>query len=246
MQIVGRGRMFLGTDGSEVASACFPGVCVLPGGRWLTAFRTSPRKANALPQRVRLSWSDNAGQTWTAPVDPYVKQRHDGKIGGWRAGQPTALGGARVAMTLYWVDESRPGLPFFNEKTEGLLDSRLAWLARAGRSRRGIRTRPPVAAAAGCRGDHRPSRGSGCARGPTARPSAAPRACGLLIESPPDRPACGTRCPTGPRRAGREASPLVSLPPSPPVCTLPCPLTDRRRFARMCQDTRSRLGATPR
>jgi hypothetical protein len=49
----------------------------------------------------------------------------DGKPGQFRALGLTALGGARVLATLYWVDHSDPSLPFFNEQTEGLLDSRI-------------------------------------------------------------------------------------------------------------------------
>ena len=41
----------------------------------------------------------------------------------------TSLGGRQVVAVLYWVDSSDPTLAFFNETTEGLLDSRifLAW-----------------------------------------------------------------------------------------------------------------------
>jgi hypothetical protein len=48
----------------------------------------------------------------------------------------TALGGERVLAALYWLDNSNPELPFYNEQTEGLLDSRimLAESADAGRT----------------------------------------------------------------------------------------------------------------
>jgi hypothetical protein len=35
------------------------------------------------------------------------------------------VGGNEVLAVIYWVDHSDPSLPFFNEKTEGLLDSRI-------------------------------------------------------------------------------------------------------------------------
>ena len=125
MTIVDRGQVFLGEDGSDYSSACFHGVCALPGGRWLVGFRAAPRKADAFPQRVMVTWSDAEGRTWTRPSEPFANQSIRGVPGVWRAGQPTALGGSRLAMVLYWVDASDPGLPFFNEQTEGLLDSRL-------------------------------------------------------------------------------------------------------------------------
>jgi len=125
MHVLDRGSVFLGEDGSDCASACFPGLCVLPGGRWLVAFRAAPKKADTRPQRVLVTVSDDQGHTWSPPTEPFPPQAVDGLPGAWRAGQPTALGGWRVAMVLYWVDASDPARPFFNPETEGLLDSRI-------------------------------------------------------------------------------------------------------------------------
>ncbi len=125
MKILDRGLVFLGEEGSECSSACFHGVSVLPSGRWLVAFRASPKKADTFPQRVLVTSSDDEGKTWSTPMEPWTDLALDGIAGAWRAGQPTALGGDRVAMVLYWVDASDPGRPFFNEETEGLLDSRI-------------------------------------------------------------------------------------------------------------------------
>src|SRR4030042_1085839 len=41
------------------------------------------------------------------------------------AAYPTALGADKVLAALCWVDHSDPALPFFNEETEGLLDTRI-------------------------------------------------------------------------------------------------------------------------
>jgi len=125
MKVVDRGLVFVGEDGSERSSACFHGVCVLPSGRWLVGFRASPKKSDAFPQRVLVTWSDDEGKTWSRPAEPCANQKVSGVPGVWRAGQPTALGGRCVAMVLYWVDASNPERPFFNEQTEGLLDSRI-------------------------------------------------------------------------------------------------------------------------
>jgi len=62
---------------------------------------------------------------WSDPVRPFDPPAIDGRPGLFRAAYPTALGGDRVLATLYWVDHSDPSLPFFNEETEGLLDSRI-------------------------------------------------------------------------------------------------------------------------
>ena len=125
MRIVDRGLVFRGEEGSDCSSACFHGVCVLPEGRWLVGFRAAEKKADAVGQRVLVTWSDDGGKTWPRVTEPFATQAVEGTVGAWRAGQPTALGGRRVAMVLYWVDASDPGRPFFNEETEGLLDSRI-------------------------------------------------------------------------------------------------------------------------
>ena len=125
MRVIDRGLVFLGEDGSDCSSACFHGVCVLPSGRWLVGFRASPKKSDAFPQCVLVTWSDDEGKTWSRPTEPCASQTVFGVPGVWRAGQPTALGGQCVAMVLYWVDASKPERPFFNEQTEGLLDSRI-------------------------------------------------------------------------------------------------------------------------
>jgi len=123
MKIAGRGTVFFGEAGTESSSACFPGVCALPGGRWVVTFRASPKKADAFPQHLMVTCSDDEGETWTKPVAPFSAPPVNGKPGVFRSGHPTALGGERLAAVLYWVDASDPSLPFFNEQTEGLLDS---------------------------------------------------------------------------------------------------------------------------
>jgi len=43
----------------------------------------------------------------------------------FRGGGLAGLGGGRVLASICWVDHSDPALPFFNEETEGLLDTRI-------------------------------------------------------------------------------------------------------------------------
>jgi hypothetical protein len=81
-------------------------------------------------QRALLTFSDNEGAAWSEPVDPCIPPPVDGKPGLFRAVAVTSLGGRRLLATLFWVDHSDPALPFFNEKTEGLLDTRI-FLARS-------------------------------------------------------------------------------------------------------------------
>ena len=125
MRIRNRGTVFFGEQEGELASSCFHGVCAFPSGRWLVTFRAAPRKQDAFPQRVLLTYSDDEGGRWSSPAECFPPVSIVGKPGVWRGAMPTSLGGSRAAMVLYWVDSSDPSLPFFNEETEGLLDSRL-------------------------------------------------------------------------------------------------------------------------
>ena len=129
MEIVARGTVVVGKEGTERQSCAFPQVCVLPSGRWICGFRAAPLKAVMEGQRSLLAHSDDEGRSWSEPVEPFIPIPVDGMPGLFRAAAVTSLGGRNVLATLYWVDCSNPSLPFFNEETEGLLDSRifLAW-----------------------------------------------------------------------------------------------------------------------
>jgi hypothetical protein len=125
MQIVDRGVVFAGRPETECASACFPGVCAMPGGRWLVTLRVAPTKQAVLPQRTLLTWSDDRGRTWSGVTEPWQAPELGDRRGGFRAAHVTPLGGDRLLAVLYWVDVTDPSLPFFNEETEGLADSRI-------------------------------------------------------------------------------------------------------------------------
>ena len=68
---------------------------------------------------------------WSAPAAPFVPPPVDGRPGRFRVLGFTGLGGSRVFATLLWVDHSDPTLPYFNEQTEGLLDSRILFAESA-------------------------------------------------------------------------------------------------------------------
>lgn len=124
MQIVSRGTVFQAERGTDHQSCAFPGVCVLPSGRWLCGCRAAPAKSATTGQHVLLAWSDDQGTSWSKPEAPFTPP-HLEKPGLFRAVQLTALAGNRVLAVLYWLDYSNPALPFFNKETEGLLDSRI-------------------------------------------------------------------------------------------------------------------------
>lgn len=125
MKIIDQGLVYSGKNHTDRQSCAFGQICVLPGGKWLCGFRTAPAKKSVPDQKAVLMTSSDRGKTWQGPVEPFTPPPIDGRPGAFRALALTALGGPRVMATLYWVDISNPELPFFNETTWGLLDSRI-------------------------------------------------------------------------------------------------------------------------
>jgi hypothetical protein len=125
MNILDQGVIFASKPGTRYSSCAFPGVCVLPSGRWLCGFRAAPIKTGMLQQTTMVTWSDDQGKIWSSPIEPFTPPVIDGRPGLFRVGYQTSLGGSEVLATLYWVDHSNPSLPFFNEITQGLLDSKI-------------------------------------------------------------------------------------------------------------------------
>ena len=126
MRIVERGTVFRSEPDTDHQSCAFAQVAVLPSGRWVCSCRAAPTKGGNEDQHVLLSRSDDQGASWSPPVDPFTPlPAIDGRPGRFRSFGLTPLGGDQVLGVLSWVDYSDPALPFFNEETEGLLDTRI-------------------------------------------------------------------------------------------------------------------------
>lgn len=124
MKIIARGTVVASRDKTDMASCCFPSICVLESGRWLAGFRAGPAKASRT-QYALLTYSDDQGGTWRQPYEPLAPVRYAGWPGCWRAVALTPLGGDRVLGTFCWDDIKSPFRPMFNEGTEGLTDMKL-------------------------------------------------------------------------------------------------------------------------
>ncbi len=124
-KIENSGTVFEGSPGSKRQSATFPVPCVTGGGRWLCTFRAAPTKGQSTGQRTLLTWSDNKGRSWSEPTEPFAPTTIDGKPGLMRFAGLTALEDERVLAAVCWVDHLNPDAPYFNEATEGLLDTRI-------------------------------------------------------------------------------------------------------------------------
>jgi len=125
MRIISQGTVQKSQKNTDYQSLAFPGICVMPTGRWIVSYRSAPQKSATANQRTLVVISDDEGKTWTSPIEPFEPPEINGAPGFFRAGYPSYVEENKVVMVLYWVDASNPELPFFNEETEGLLDSEI-------------------------------------------------------------------------------------------------------------------------
>lgn len=125
MRISKEGCVFAGERDSDHQSLTFPMLCVTSGGRWLCTFRGAPEKVSNKGERPLLTWSDDQGKTWRTPFAPFEPDTLDERPGLFRFATLTALDDGRILAAINWVDASNPDAPYFNEETEGLLDTRV-------------------------------------------------------------------------------------------------------------------------
>ena len=125
MKLMNEGRVFLGERGSDHQSLTFPIPCITQGGRWLCTFRGASSKGATKGERPLLTWSDDQGKTWRPPFAPFAPDTVEGRPGTFRFATLTALDDGRILAAINWVDASEPDVPYFNEETEGLLDTRV-------------------------------------------------------------------------------------------------------------------------
>lgn len=127
MNIVKSGIVYSGQKGTDCQSCSFPWINVLPNGRWICVFRAAPSKAAMTGQRVLVTWSDDEGQSWSKPFDPFISPPVEGKPGLFHGAHLTVVDGHHLLAVLRWVDHSDPSLPLFNAQTQGLLDTRICF-----------------------------------------------------------------------------------------------------------------------
>lgn len=124
MKIVRRSKVSAWQDRGAYTSQSFPGIAVTPSGRIVVSWRSSVTKEGVADQRVLVSFSDDGGESWSAPAAPFEPRLLDGRRGNYRVGHPSVADG-RLFMHLCRVDVSRPERPFFNAANSGLLDCKI-------------------------------------------------------------------------------------------------------------------------
>ena len=124
MKIIGEGNVTNGKEGTAISSCTFPGVCVMPGGRMAMCFKGSPKKGPLDGQNGYVCHSGDMGETWGAPVAPFPGRfTHEGREASFRGIYLTHIAGARVLAVMPAVYEGAEGTPYYNEATEGILDT---------------------------------------------------------------------------------------------------------------------------
>ncbi|MCD4769513.1 MAG: glycoside hydrolase, partial [Bacteroidales bacterium] len=91
VHIIGSGTVFTGEKSTDHQSCAFPGICVLPNGRWIGSCRAAPAKEGTAGQHVLLSWSDDDGQSWCKPFNPFIPPDVADKPGLFRGAYLTAM-----------------------------------------------------------------------------------------------------------------------------------------------------------
>ncbi len=111
-------------------------MLALKSGRLLCGFRAAPKKLAQEGTRSMYCVSDDGGRSWSQPRVPFAPPLIDGRPGVTRHFYMTQLTGGRLLAALDWVDYATPGLSYFNEDTQGVLDTRilLTWSDDEGES----------------------------------------------------------------------------------------------------------------
>ena len=124
---IARQKFISNAAGTPISSQTFPWVTQTPSGRILVMFRGGPWKGPTNEgENGWYCWSDDGGQTFTAPMAPFGEiSLENGGTGFIRSFQLLPLGGRTVFLAATVVTGRDRALPYFNEATEGLKDSRL-------------------------------------------------------------------------------------------------------------------------
>ena len=127
MRVLRQTTVFDGSETRELCSATFPDVAVMPSGRILVSFKGAPSKGPYnTGENGYTCRSDDGGHTFTAPHAPFGTLLIDGKTPAHvRSFQLLPIGGETVFGVASVVENTADGLPYFNEETEAIKDTRL-------------------------------------------------------------------------------------------------------------------------
>ena len=120
MKIGDQGVINRGKAGTERAISTFPTLIALADGSLLATYRVGSGK-DSVDGTVELRRSEDGGRSWSAPEAPFATSLN-GMRGSLRVGYVTDLGDGHLLLVALWIDrQTYPGMPLFNEETEGCL-----------------------------------------------------------------------------------------------------------------------------
>lgn len=125
MKIIGEGYIPKPLSDKNFNSNAFPGICILPCGRWLASFKASEKKGDCDFMNAVMTLSDDNGKTWLKPFEPVKLPDINGVPGQSRIMYFLSLGNGHVLMVVNWVDSSDPLFPYYDPKEETLKDTRI-------------------------------------------------------------------------------------------------------------------------
>jgi len=106
-------------------SKTFGCITVLPSGRWLCGYKASPLKSDEVNQYALCTYSDDEGQTWSDPFEPFSIRFFEERPVVVRTVYFTSLGDSHVLAVCNIVDAQHPEKPYFRPVHEGLKDTRI-------------------------------------------------------------------------------------------------------------------------
>jgi hypothetical protein len=120
MRISDRGVLNCGEPDTERAVSTFPAVALLADGTLLATYRVGTTKDSA-DGTIELRRSDDGGRSWSDGASPFGSTVN-GTRGSLQVAYVTPVADDHLIAAALWVDrEAYPGMPLFNEKTEGCL-----------------------------------------------------------------------------------------------------------------------------
>jgi hypothetical protein len=121
MEIVESGILARGEAGTARATLTFPSLLSLSDGTLLATCHAGSTK-DSVDEAVEFCRSQDGGRTWSEARRPFGETKVNGVVGTLRTCYLTELEPGHLIASLMWIDrQTFPGMPLFNEETDGCL-----------------------------------------------------------------------------------------------------------------------------
>ena len=121
MEIIERGILTSGIEGTVRATFTFPSVVALSDGVLLATCRVGSKK-DSPDETVEIYRSIDGGHSWIEGKEPFADTKVNRVHGSLKVCYLTEIEIGHIIAACMWVDrQTYPGKPLFNNKTEGCL-----------------------------------------------------------------------------------------------------------------------------